>query len=191
MLLGFWGIRVNFVAISKWPIWLRLWKSWHDDVIKWKHFPRNWPFVRGIHRSPVNSPHKGQWRRALMFSLICVWINNWVNNGEAGDFETLSCPLWRHRNGQVIDTPLTCVHCNCQSQKDQYEFCPVRFYITILQDVIRLKSKLRNECQINVHIQRFWTISHQYLSRQLKHNSLVMALIVNKVLYKCVDIGIH
>ena len=25
--------------------------SWHDDVIKWKHFPRYWPFVRGIHRS--------------------------------------------------------------------------------------------------------------------------------------------
>ena len=32
----------------------------HDDVINWKFFPRNWPFVRGIHRSPVNSPHKGQ-----------------------------------------------------------------------------------------------------------------------------------
>ena len=29
--------------------------------------------------------HKGQWRGALMFSLICVWINGWVNNGEAGD----------------------------------------------------------------------------------------------------------
>ena len=57
----------------------------HDDVIKWKHFPRNWPFVRGIHRSPMNSPHKGQWRGALMFSLICVWINGWVNNREAGD----------------------------------------------------------------------------------------------------------
>ena len=57
----------------------------HDDVIKWKHFPRNWPFVRGIHRSPVNSPHKGQWRGALMFSLISVWINDWVNNGETGD----------------------------------------------------------------------------------------------------------
>ena len=39
----------------------------HDNVIKWKHFPRYWPFVRGIHRSPVNSPHKGQWRGALMF----------------------------------------------------------------------------------------------------------------------------
>ena len=30
-------------------------------------------------------PHKGQWRGALMFSLICVWINGWVNNLEAGD----------------------------------------------------------------------------------------------------------
>ena len=57
----------------------------HDDVIKWKHFPRNWPFVRGIHRSPVNSPHKGQWRGTLMFSLISARINAWVNNGEAGD----------------------------------------------------------------------------------------------------------
>ena len=35
--------------------------------------------------SPVNSPRKGQWRGALMFSLICVWINGWVNNREAGD----------------------------------------------------------------------------------------------------------
>ena len=57
-----------------------------NDVIKWKHFPRYWPFVRGIHRSPVNSPHKGKWRGALVFSLICVWINDWVNNREAGDF---------------------------------------------------------------------------------------------------------
>ena len=62
----------------------------HDDVIKWKHFLRHWPFVRRIHQWPVNSPHKGQWRRALMFSLICAWINNWVNIPEAGD-------LGRHR----------------------------------------------------------------------------------------------
>ena len=55
----------------------------HDDVIKWKHFPRYWPFVRGIQWSPVNSPHKGQWRGALIF--FCVWINGWVNNREAGD----------------------------------------------------------------------------------------------------------
>ena len=59
--------------------------SAHDDVIKWKHFPRNWPFVRGIHQSLVNSPHKGQWRGALMFSLICAWTSDWVNNDKAGD----------------------------------------------------------------------------------------------------------
>ena len=57
----------------------------HDYVIKWKHFPRYWPFVRGIHRSPVNSPHKGQWRGALIFSLICARINGWVNKRPAGD----------------------------------------------------------------------------------------------------------
>ena len=39
----------------------------HDCVIKWKHFPRYWPFVRGIHRSPANSPLEGQSRRALIF----------------------------------------------------------------------------------------------------------------------------
>ena len=74
--------RLPFIAICN----LHTLNEWcHDDVIKWKHFPRYWPFVRGIHRSPVNSPHKGQWRGALMFSLIFVWINGWVNNGEAGD----------------------------------------------------------------------------------------------------------
>ena len=59
--------------------------SKHGDVIEWKDFPRYWPFVRGIHLSPVNSPHKGQWHGALMFSLICAGIKGWVNNGEAGD----------------------------------------------------------------------------------------------------------
>ena len=64
----------------------RHWPHNRDDAIKWKHFPRYWPFVRGIHRFPVNSnPHKGQWRGALMFSLICVCTNSWLNNREAGD----------------------------------------------------------------------------------------------------------
>ena len=79
----------------------------NDDVIKWKHFPRYRPFVRGIHRSPVNSPHKGQWRGALMFSLICTWINGWVNNGEAGDFI-------RHRahyDVTVMDKSFLCFLC--------------------------------------------------------------------------------
>ena len=52
----------------------------HDDVIKWKHFPCNWPFVREVHRSLVNFPHKGQWRGALMFALIYAWISDWVSS---------------------------------------------------------------------------------------------------------------
>ena len=70
----------------------------HNEVIKWKHFPCYCPFVQGIHRSPVNFPHKGQWRRALMLSVICVWINDWVNTREAGDFQ--------------MPSPSLCLYCN-------------------------------------------------------------------------------
>ena len=42
----------------------------HEDVIKWKHFPPYRPFVRGIH----------QWRGVLTLSLICAWKNGWANN---------------------------------------------------------------------------------------------------------------
>ena len=84
-----------------WSIIAFYWQNWsiiytvnlkkiHDDVSKWKHFPHYWPFVLGIHWPPVNSPHKGQWRRALLFSLICAWINGWVNNREAGDLRSHS-----------------------------------------------------------------------------------------------------
>ena len=54
----------------------------HDDIIKWKHY---WPFVRGIHQSQVDSSHKGQWRRALMLSLICTWTNGWANNWDTSN----------------------------------------------------------------------------------------------------------
>ena len=82
----------------------------HDDVIKWIHLPRYWLFVRGIHWSPVNSPHKGQWRRALMFCLNCAWINRWVNNREAGD-------LRRHRS-----------HYDVTAMNPWYHQCASRHY---------------------------------------------------------------
>ena len=50
----------------------------YDDLIKWKHIPRHWPFVRGIHRSPVNSPHKGQWRVHFISCLLVYYL--WYNN---------------------------------------------------------------------------------------------------------------
>ena len=77
-----------------------------DDVIKWKHFPRYWSFVRGI--------HKGQWRGALMFSLICTQINGWVNTREAGD-------LRRHRGNYDVIVMTSrydrhCFHCQMFSE---------------------------------------------------------------------------
>ena len=89
------GPRSQWYAMK--PTW---WKSIcheHDDVIKWKHFPRCWPFVRGIHRWPLNFPHKGQWRGALMFSWICAWINGWVNTREAGNLR-----LYRAHNDVTV-----------------------------------------------------------------------------------------
>ena len=79
-----------------------------DDVFKWKHSPRNWPFVRGIYRSPVNSPHKGQWCVALMFSLICSWTNNWANDLNAGD-------LRRHRVHYDVTVMHPMVHVHIRS----------------------------------------------------------------------------
>ena len=65
----------------KWPC------SAHDDVIKWKHFPRYWPFGRGIHRwIPITKAR--QWHGALIFSMICAWTNDWVNNRDAGDLRS-------------------------------------------------------------------------------------------------------
>ena len=69
--------------------------AFHDDVIKWKHFQRYWPFVRGIHRSPVNSPHQGPVTRPDLR------LNKRLSKQSCGWwFETLSRPLWRHRNGE-------------------------------------------------------------------------------------------
>ena len=57
----------------------------HDDVIKWEKNSALLAICAGNSPVPVNSPHKGQWRGALMFSLICAWINGWVNNHKTGD----------------------------------------------------------------------------------------------------------
>ena len=102
-----------------WNIWIKLHKVDHPMTSNtgknepcsyctwWRHqietFPRYWPFVRGIHYFPVNSSHKGQWRGALMFSWICVWINGWVNNREAGD-------LRRYRAHYGVTVMTSCIY---------------------------------------------------------------------------------
>ena len=55
-----------------------------------------WPFTRGIHRSPVNAPHKGQWRGALMFSMICALNKRLSKHSWSWWFDMPTRSLWRH-----------------------------------------------------------------------------------------------
>ena len=83
----------------------------HDDVIKWKHFPRYLPDVCGEFTG--NSSHKSHWGEALMFSLICSWLNGHVNNWDAGDLRRhcahydipvmWAIGLWIFRKTQTVD----------------------------------------------------------------------------------------
>ena len=80
----------------------------HDDVINWEHFPRYWPFVRGTHRSSVNSPQRPVTRSFDVFfdlskQLSIQWWGWW--------FETLSRPLWRHRNEKYKLVFMISHHC--------------------------------------------------------------------------------
>ena len=67
-------------------LWWRLQAKsrWHHQMKK-KQLSALLALCAGNYRSPVNSPHKGRWRRALMFSLIYARIYGWINNPEAGD----------------------------------------------------------------------------------------------------------
>ena len=116
--------RVLLWFVLLWAHYSTLLTHVHDDVIKWKHFPRWWPFVGGIHRSSANSPHKGQWRGAFLFTLICAWTNSWVNNRDTGD-------LNRHRAHYDV----TVINC----------FYP--YFLCLLQQLVRANneetSKLR------------------------------------------------
>ena len=70
-------------CFEKCNLWTHVMYPW------WRHqmetFSALLALCAGNSPVPVNSPHKGQWRGALMFCLICVWTNGWVNNHEAGD----------------------------------------------------------------------------------------------------------
>ena len=105
----------------------------YDEVIKWKYFLRYWAFVRGIHQSPVDSLHKRQWRRALIF------FNRHQNKRLSKQsrrrwFETPLHSLWRHCN----DDSLSTIIFNAQSVLLWYTFStlvlsyPVEFHQLLL-----------------------------------------------------------
>ena len=80
---------------------------WNGPLALWKcHTKRrdaimtssNGNIFRVTSRSPVNSPHKRQWCGALIFSFICVFINDWVNNRKTADLRRYRT----HYDGTVI-----------------------------------------------------------------------------------------
>ena len=96
---------------------------YHDDVIKWKHFPCYWAFLRGIHRLPVICPHKGQWRGALMFSLIWALNKRWRKQSWGWWFETQSRSLRRHCN--VLPEYMICTRLRQISVESKITYFPV------------------------------------------------------------------
>ena len=94
-----WGKSGSgFQSFKKYKIVLHITGFSDDDVIKWKHFPGYWPCVCRIHRSPVDFPHKRQWRSAPEQTV------GWANNRIAGDSR-------RHR---VHDVTVMCKCVLCQ-----------------------------------------------------------------------------
>ena len=109
----------------------------HYDVIKWKYFPRYWPFVREIHQSPADSPLKGQRHGILMFSLICALTNGWVNNRDAGDFRR-HCA---HYDVTVMSTRLIYLFANTYLPYASLDSNSLDWFIVILNSMLVLISE--------------------------------------------------
>ena len=132
----------------------------HNDVIKRKHIPRYWQFVRGINRSPVNSPHKGQWHGALVFSLICglnkrlsIQSWGWYLRRHRSHYDViimLTCQL--QRNWRVDDLQGSLEHC-------VFDGCKAIF---VLHKVFRSQARQHGGCCWPVgyiapgHYQQLW-----------------------------------
>ena len=132
-------------------------QSYHDDGIKWKPFPHCWPFVRRIHQSPVNSTHKGQWGGALMFYLLCAWINVSVNNHEAGNlsqhrahYDVTEMYCWVLRSFQMFNKGPGNIWNECVKLKSNLCIGPVNIFQVFYTEVdIRKATSPRSSTSEN------------------------------------------
>ena len=93
---GYIFLEGHFFVLSVHGKHLILYHS-HDDVIKWKYFPRYLPFLRGIHRSPMNPYTKASYTEFDAFFDRC--LNKRLSKQSWGWwFEMASRSLWRHCN---------------------------------------------------------------------------------------------
>ena len=101
---------------------------WRHQIETFSALPY-WPFVRGIHRYPVNSPHKGQWRRPLVFSLICARINDWVNTREAGDLRRRRAHYASHAVMTEVDKAVFALSAGLRPEATKNGAGPAKFSV--------------------------------------------------------------
>ena len=144
---------IDGVGINLSPQWFKYfmtntWKhSWINTLDNpwWRHqmerVPRNWPFVRGIHRPSMNSPQKGQWCGALMLFLIGL-TKRLSKQSWGWWFETPSRSLWRHCNTntksglvmQYTNGSSTCCMIMCLKIRIEY-MCSIPYYTVVLHTI--------------------------------------------------------
>ena len=120
----------------------------YGDVIKWKLFSRNWPFVREILRSPVNSPHSGPVTRTLMF-LRCEPAHAVKKHSSDRWFET----TWRSCDVIVMINVYHILHFT--DFKELLFSTPQRRYLTWMDNTNSWATKLAHyhgNRHDNVHI---------------------------------------
>ena len=126
----------------------------------------------GIHRSPVNSPHHGQWRGALMFSFICAWINGWVNNREAGDFRRHHA----HYNVMVMHPSRVSKACGCQQHYPTERLQQSIWYCALAHTLFRvtlLVEEKYNPVMVSWHDSgKMGTVWVRYIAGWLTRNIL-------------------
>ena len=149
---------------SRWSNWHG---KWHDDVMKWKHFPRYWPFVRGIHRTPVNSPQKRPvtWSFDVFFDLrpnkrlSKQWWGWW--------FETSLRPLWRRCNGLIFNSIISqnAIHPkpNCDRRSTVGVWQWISYFITHFTGLLWLLILTGMKVGPKHHNRYEWFIMHKIL----------------------------
>ena len=156
-------VTVLYCTFRLGPAWIT-WRpsipvgsSHHEDVIKRKPSPRYWPFVRRIDRSRWISRTKAS--DAELWCFFNLPLNNgWVNNREAGDLETLSCPLWVCLHCWVViwvagycNPPLYCTVFGVCHGQDTYGlkvvFCFRHFTASHYHHYARVPTGVENFCK--------------------------------------------
>ena len=175
---GWWlpsGRGGGYVGASRpLPIWNED-RIHHDDVIKWKYFPRYWPFVRGIHRQSLDSPHKGQWRGALVFSLMCAWKNG---SAKTRDDDYFSCHRahydvtvltfdWKYCHAGPIDQSHNAPISYPTIHHFATDMCTFLFQSGALWDSVITITSYERRRHISNHRQLDWLFNSLYMFTQV------------------------